>query len=58
MDPTWLNYRPLNGAIGVERLKMKRLSGLMVLAFALAGVLLAQSGPLINGAGATFPNPI
>ena len=30
----------------------------MVLAFALAGVLLAQSGPLINGAGATFPNPI
>lgn len=37
---------------------MKRLSGLLVLALALAGVLLAQSGGLINGAGATFPNPI
>ena len=37
---------------------MKRLSGLLVLALALAGVMLAQSGLLINGAGATFPNPI
>jgi len=37
---------------------MKRLSGLLVLALALAGVMLAQSGLLINGAGATFPYPI
>src|SRR5262245_54835141 len=37
---------------------MKRLSGVLVLALALAGVLLAQSGLLINGAGATFPYPI
>jgi len=37
---------------------MKRLSGVLVLALALAGVVLAQSGLLINGAGATFPNPI
>src|SRR5262244_4573677 len=37
---------------------MKRLSGLLVLALALAGVMLAQSGLMITGAGATFPNPI
>ena len=37
---------------------MKRLSGLLVLALALAGVMLAQGGLLINGAGATFPYPI
>jgi len=37
---------------------MKRLSGVLVLALALAGVMLAQSGLLINGAGATFPYPI
>jgi phosphate transport system substrate-binding protein len=37
---------------------MKRFSGLLVLALALADVMLAQSGLLINGAGATFPNPI
>src|SRR4030095_13255560 len=37
---------------------MKRLSGLLVLALALAGAMLAQSGLLINGAGATFPYPI
>jgi phosphate transport system substrate-binding protein len=37
---------------------MKRLLGVLVLALALAGVLIAQSGLLINGAGATFPYPI
>jgi phosphate transport system substrate-binding protein len=37
---------------------MKRLSGLLLLALALAGVMLAQSGLMITGAGATFPNPI
>jgi len=37
---------------------MKRLSGVLVLALALAGVMLAQSGLLITGAGATFPYPI
>jgi len=37
---------------------MKRLSCVLVLPLALAGVLLAQSGLLINGAGATFPYPI
>jgi phosphate transport system substrate-binding protein len=37
---------------------MKRLSGVLLLALALAGVMLAQSGLLINGAGATFPYPI
>ena len=37
---------------------MKRLSLVLVLALALTGVLLAQSGGLINGAGATFPYPI
>src|SRR5215475_11554743 len=42
----------------VERQKMKRFSGLLVLALALAGVMLAQSGLMITGAGATFPNPI
>src|SRR5215467_7143261 len=46
------------GTISVERLNMKRVSGLLVLAFALAGVAIAQSGLLINGAGATFPYPI
>lgn len=37
---------------------MKRLSLVLVLALVLTGVLLAQSGGLINGAGATFPYPI
>jgi phosphate transport system substrate-binding protein len=37
---------------------MKRLSGLLVLGLSLAGVMLAQGGLLINGAGATFPYPI
>jgi len=37
---------------------MKKLSGVLVLGLALAGVLLAQGGLLINGAGATFPYPI
>jgi phosphate transport system substrate-binding protein len=37
---------------------MKRLSGVLLLALALAGVMLAQNGLLINGAGATFPYPI
>jgi len=57
-EPDLVKYRPLNGAIGVERQKMKRLSGVSVLALALAGVMLAQNGLLINGAGATFPYPI
>src|SRR5690348_6547544 len=37
---------------------MKRLSLVLVLALVLTGVLLAQGGGLINGAGATFPYPI
>ena len=37
---------------------MKKLSGVLVLGLALAGVMLAQGGLLINGAGATFPYPI
>src|SRR5262245_62825255 len=46
------------GTISVERQKMKRCSGLVVLALALAGAMLAQGGLMITGAGATFPNPI
>src|SRR5262252_1354300 len=37
---------------------MKRLTGLLALALLLAGVMFAQSGLMITGAGATFPNPI
>jgi phosphate transport system substrate-binding protein len=37
---------------------MKRLTGLLVLALVAGGLLYAQSGLLINGAGATFPYPI
>ena len=37
---------------------MKRFAGLLVVALALAGWLLAQNALLINGAGATFPAPI
>jgi phosphate transport system substrate-binding protein len=37
---------------------MKRFSGLLVVALALAGWLSAQNALLINGAGATFPAPI
>jgi len=37
---------------------MKRLAGLLVVALAIGGMVLAQSALLINGAGATFPSPI
>lgn len=37
---------------------MKRLTGLLLVALALGGIVLAQNALLINGAGATFPNPI
>jgi len=41
-----------------ERNLMKRLIGLLFAALALAAVLWATDSLLINGAGATFPNPI
>src|SRR5215470_19845297 len=37
---------------------MKRIAGMLLVALMLGGILLAQSALLINGAGATFPNPI
>lgn len=37
---------------------MKRISGVLVAVLALAGIVLAQNPLLINGAGASFPNPI
>jgi phosphate transport system substrate-binding protein len=37
---------------------MKRITGMLVVVLALAGVLWADSALLINGAGATFPYPI
>jgi phosphate transport system substrate-binding protein len=37
---------------------MKRLTGLLVAAFALAAIVWADNALLINGAGATFPYPI
>ena len=37
---------------------MKRLTGLLLVFVALGGIVLAQNALLINGAGATFPNPI
>jgi phosphate transport system substrate-binding protein len=37
---------------------MKRLTGLLLVVLALGGVVVAQNAILINGAGATFPNPI
>jgi phosphate transport system substrate-binding protein len=37
---------------------MKRLAGLLVAALALAAIVWADNPLLINGAGATFPNPI
>jgi len=37
---------------------MKRLTGLLLVVLALGGIALAQNALLINGAGATFPNPI
>ena len=37
---------------------MKRLAGLLLVVLALGGIALAQNALLINGAGATFPNPI
>jgi phosphate transport system substrate-binding protein len=37
---------------------MKRLAGLLLVVLALGGIVLAQNALLINGAGATFPNPI
>jgi phosphate transport system substrate-binding protein len=37
---------------------MKRMASLLVVTLALAGALWAQSGLLINGAGASFPYPI
>ena len=37
---------------------MKRLAGMLVVVLALAGVLWAESALSINGAGATFPNPM
>lgn len=37
---------------------MKRITGMLVVALALAGVLWADAALSINGAGATFPNPI
>src|SRR6266852_4128978 len=37
---------------------MKRITGLLLVVLAIAGVLWADSALSINGAGATFPNPI
>src|SRR2546421_4430222 len=37
---------------------MKRLAGLLLVVLALGGIVVAQNALLINGAGATFPNPI
>jgi phosphate transport system substrate-binding protein len=37
---------------------MKRLTGLLLVVLAVAGVLWAESALSINGAGATFPNPM
>jgi phosphate transport system substrate-binding protein len=37
---------------------MKRIAGMLSVVLAVAGVLWADSALLINGAGATFPNPI
>ena len=37
---------------------MKRITGLLLVVLALGGIVLAQNALLINGAGATFPNPI
>jgi len=37
---------------------MKRLAGLLLVVLVLGGIALAQNALLINGAGATFPNPI
>lgn len=37
---------------------MKRLLGMVLVVLALGGMVLAQNALLINGAGATFPNPI
>jgi len=37
---------------------MKRIAGLLLVAACVCGIAHAQSGLLINGAGATFPNPI
>src|ERR1041384_426965 len=37
---------------------MKRFAGMLLVALTLAGIVLAQGALLINGAGATFPNPI
>jgi phosphate transport system substrate-binding protein len=37
---------------------MKRLTGLLLVVLALGGIVLAQNALLINGAGASFPNPI
>jgi len=37
---------------------MKRLAGMLVVVLALGGIVWAQNALLINGAGATFPNPI
>src|SRR6266478_1333612 len=37
---------------------MKRITGLLLVVLALGGIVLAQNALLINGAGASFPNPI
>ncbi len=37
---------------------MKRLTGMLLVVLGLAGVLWAESALSINGAGATFPNPM
>ena len=37
---------------------MKRIAGMLLSILALTGIVWAQSTTLINGAGATFPNPI
>ena len=37
---------------------LKKLSGLLVVTLILSGALYSQGALLINGAGATFPNPI
>ncbi len=37
---------------------MKRTTGMLLFVLALGGLVLAQNGMLINGAGATFPYPI
>ena len=45
------------GALMEKNRMLKKLSGLLVVTLILSGALYSQGALLINGAGATFPNP-